>query len=200
MNRLLFIIIISWVQSVYAQNVTLLDKQLQKSIVLFEKGQVAKAERLLDKLIAQEGSYAPVYVWKGKCLETFEEFSAAYEAYYVACQLEPNVANNWLAMGNFKRKLGGLTIQKPTACGECGKHFLPLNETPASSAYFRSAVEDYQRAIALDNHLVEALYQLGLTYTALGKQEAACVAIAKAAHLGYNKALNYQKEHCTTKN
>ncbi|MGH1335771.1 MAG: tetratricopeptide repeat protein [Aureispira sp.] len=199
MSRFLFvlIIIISWAQQSTAQENPLLDKQLQKSVVAFEKGQVAKAERLLDKLIAKEGSYAPAYIWKGKCLQVFEEYSAAYEAYYTACQLQPDAANSWLALGDFKSSLGSLTIRKPAACGDCGKQFLPLNgDRPSAAAYFRSALEDYQKALTINNQLAEVHYQVGLTHAALGEQEAACSAIATANQLGYQAALSYQKEHC----
>lgn len=200
MSRFLFVlmIIISWGQQSRAQENPQLDKQLQKSIVAFEKGQVAKAERLLDKLLAQEESYAPAYIWKGKCLQVFEEYSGAYEAYYTACQLQPNAAHAWLALGDFKSSLGSLTIRKPAACGDCGKQFLPLNgDRPTAPAYFRSALSDYQKALALDDQLAAVHYQVGLTRAALGEQEAACQAIAKAHQLGYKAALNYQKEHCS---
>lgn len=199
MNQLflMLILIISTTTLGFSQEATALDKQLQKSIVAFEKGQVAKAERLLNKLIAQEGSYAPAYVWKGKCLQEFEEYQPAYEAYYTACQLEPNVANHWLALADFKSSLGSLTIRKPAACGDCGKQFLPLNgERPTAAAYFASALEDYQKAIALEDNLAVAHYQLGLTHAALGSSEEACLAMKKAQELGYLAASNYQKEHC----
>lgn len=200
MRQLFFVcmIIIGLGQSSKAQDFASLDKQLQKSIVAFEKGQIIKAERLVDKLIAKEGSYAPAYVWKGKCLQAFEEHSTAYEAYYTACQLQPKVASHWLAMGDFKSSLGSLSIRKPASCSDCGKRFLPLNgERPTAASYFRSALVDYQKALALDENLAEAQYQLGLTHGALGDQEAACIATAKAAQLGYTPAFAYQKEHCT---
>lgn len=202
MNQLFWvlIIIISTTTPLLAQEATALDKQLQKSIVAFEKGQVAKAERLLNNLISKEGSYAPAYVWKGKCLQEFEEYQPAYEAYYTACQLQPNVASHWLALADFKSSLGSLTIRKPAACGDCGKQFLPLNgERPTAAAYFTSALEDYKKAIALDGELAEAHYQLGLTHAALGALEEACSAMQTAQELGYQAAAHYQKEHCTNK-
>jgi tetratricopeptide (TPR) repeat protein len=181
----------------YGQDIAHLEQQLQKSIAAFEKGQVPKAERLLNKIIAAEGSYAPAYVWKGKCLQAFEEYSAAYEAYYTACRLQPDVAGHWLALGDFKNALGSLSIRKPGACGDCGKQFLPLNdERPSSAAYFRSAVVDYQQALVLDNKLAQAHYQLGLTQQALGDKEAACRAMTQAARLKHTEAATYQQKNC----
>ncbi len=183
---LIFILLIIVGRQSHAQNLAALDKQLQKSIVAFEKGQTAKAERLLNKMIAAEGSYAPAYVWKGKCLQEFQEYGAAYEAYYSACQLQPEVATHWLALGDFKSMLGSATIRKPGACADCGKQFLPLNgERPTAAAYFSSALADYKKALALDADLAVAHYQLGLTHYSLGDAAAACAAIEKAVQLAY---------------
>lgn len=183
-----------------AQEVGKLDKQLQKSIVAFEKGQFIKAERLLNQLIAQEEWYAPAYLWKGKCLEEFEEYSSAYDAYYTAVQLQPQVAKYWVALGDFKQRLGSLSIQKPAACGECGKQFLPnIGTRPEASSYFESALTDYQKALQLDEKLGVVHYQLGLTQAALGATDEACTSIHKAVQLGYETAVSYQTEYCNKK-
>lgn len=202
MNTLLlvFLIVTSGSFASNAQDVAQLDKQLQKSIVAFEKGQFIKAERWLNKLITQEGLYAPAYLWKGKCLEEFEEYLSAYDAYYTACQLQPQVAEYWVALGDFKQRLGSLSIQKPEVCGECGKQFLPnIGRRPTASSYFESALADYQKALELDATLPKVHYQLGLTQAALGAQEEACAAIADAVQLGYEAAVSYQKEYCSKK-
>jgi tetratricopeptide (TPR) repeat protein len=202
MNPLLFvfIILISGCYTCKAQDVAQLDKQLQKSIVAFDKEQFIKAERLLNKLIAQEELYAPAYFWKGKCLEEFEEYLLAYDAYYTATQLQPQVAQYWLALGDFKQRLGSLSIQKPEACGECGRQFLPnVGGRPEASSYFKSALVDYQKAIELDSTLAAAHYQLGLTQAALGAKEKACTSIHNAVELGYEAAVSYQKEYCSKK-
>lgn len=174
-----------------------LELQLQKGISAFEKGQFPKAERIFDKLIASEESYAEVYIWKSKCLQEFEEYQAAYNALQTACNLAPMHAPYWVEMGKFKYLLGINSIQKPESCGECGKLILPLaNGNINSTNYYQSAVKDYQKAIKLAPNHAEAYYQLALSYQALGHLEQACLQLQKAQSFQHAQAHQYSTEIC----
>ncbi|WP_264788926.1 tetratricopeptide repeat protein [Aureispira anguillae] len=181
--------------TVSAQNQ--LNVQLQKGITAFKKGNFPKAERIFDKLIASESSYAEAYLWKGKCLQEFEEYQAAYEAFFTACNLAPDHAPYWLELGNFKYTLGITSIRKPEACGECGKFLLPDTESTLNpTVYYKSALKDYQKALQLDPQYAEAHYQLGMVYKVLGDLNNACLQVQKAQALKHPKAKQYSAEIC----
>lgn len=174
-----------------------LETQLQKGIAAFEKGKHAQAERIFDKLLEQEQSYAEVYIWKGKCLQEFEEYAAAYHAFKTALDLEPKSSVYWLEMGKFKYELGIASIRKPTLCETCGKSFLPeTGELPNASHYYESAVKDIAQAIALDSKNAAAYFYNALLYKALGDTEKACQSLQQAQSLKDAEALKRGAEIC----
>lgn len=199
MIRFSFLLFFLWINQVelsIAQDQ--LSAQLQKGITAFEKANYPKAERIFDKLLAIEPSYAVVYIWKGKCLYQFEEYQAAYEAIFTACNLEPNQASHWLELGKFKYNIGISSIRKPELCGDCGKFLLPNTAPNRLKAidYYNSALKDYEKAIQLDPKYAEAYYQLGLTYQALGNQDEACLYLKKAQGFKHHEANQHVAEIC----
>lgn len=163
--------------------------QLQKGIAAFENKKYAQAERIFDKLIKEEENNAEAYLWKGKCLQQFEEFQAAYEAFSIAKNLEPLQATYWLALGDFKYELGLFSIQKPHVCGDCGKVFLPDNsEMPSAIDFYKSALLDYEKAIQLDSQSAVAYYQLAWIYHHLGNASKACEMLSVSRKLNFSKA------------
>lgn len=193
---LFFYLWISQLQITVAQDQ--LSTQLQKGIAAFKKANYAKAERIFDKLLTTEPSYALVYIWKGKCLYQFEEYQAAYEAISTACNLEPTHAPHWLELGQFKYNIGISSIRKPELCGDCGTFLLPNRNQHSLQAtdYYKSALKDYQKAIQLDANYAEAYYQLALTHEVLGDKNKACLNLKKAQDFLHNKASQYAKEIC----
>lgn len=174
-----------------------LEAQLQKGIVLFEKGKHAQAERIFDKLIEEEASYAEVYIWKGRCLQEFEDYVGAYQAFKTALDLDPKSSSYWLEMGKFKYFIGVASIQKPTLCKDCGKSFLPENgERPQPSHYYQSASKDVEQALVLDSKNAEAFYYNALIYKVLGNTEKACENLHQAQSLKNAKALTEGAEIC----
>lgn len=196
MRYLLFFLSICY----YTTSITAQDKlveQFEKGIVAFEKGNYAKAERLFDKLLKEEPSYAAVYVWKGKCLQEFEEYSAAYQAIHTACNLEPTEASYWFELGYLKYNLAIHSIKKPELCGDCGKFLLPEGESINTTDYYKSALKDYQKAIQLNPQYADAYYQMAVAYTALAEKEKACLQLQKAIDLKHPKASEYHLEICS---
>lgn len=174
-----------------------LEIQLQKGIEAFEKEKYAKAERIFDKLLEEESSYAAVYVWKGKCLVQFEEYQEAYEAFQTAINLDPSHAPYWLAMGNFKYHLGITSIRKPESCGDCGKFLIPDNsEMLKATDYYKAALKDFEKAIQLDARHGESYYQMAMTYDALNQKEKACEMTKKAVELKHPIAKSLSKKIC----
>lgn len=160
------------------------EKQFEKGVQAFEQGKHAKAERFFDKVLAAEPSYAPAYCWKGKCLQIFEAYTEAYEAFTAACNLMPEEASFWLERAQFKSYLGQLSIQKPSLCGSCGKQILPEASSFTAQDYDKSAIKDLQQAVLLDPNHAEAFYQLAQTQWRLQDKTAACEAYQKAKDLG----------------
>ena len=174
-----------------------LEAQLQKGIASFNKGKYAKAERIFDKLLEKEGSYAEAYLWKGKCLQEFEEYQATYDALSTARDLVPDHAPYWLEIGNFKYYLGITSIRKPELCGECGKFLLPeTGERMNAPDYYKSAIKDYEQAIKLQPKYAAAYYQLALTYEALGNLPKACALLQEAKTLQHPNAAKRSTEIC----
>lgn len=115
----------------------------------FDKGQYAKAERWMDKLIDQHPTCHHAYYWKGKCAEHFEDYAGAYEAYSIACTLS-NEASYFIARGDLLRTVGTLRLQAPSTCGDCGKQLLPdISNTQPPLVYFKRAAIDYEQALRL---------------------------------------------------
>lgn len=171
---------------------------LLKAQAAFAKTHYAKAERLLDKLLAASPDCAAALHWKGRCLEAFEDYGTAYEAYSGAIQLAPNEAAYSMARGDLLRTLGTLRLQSPTTCGECGKQYLPdIGDSAPPAAYWAKAVLDYQLAIRTDQHSAEAHYALALTYQALGRMEQACLYMKYAQDNQHPDAAVYLQRHCT---
>ncbi len=115
----------------------------------FDKKQYIKTERLMDRLLAQQPTCHEAYYWKGQCAEQFEDYSAAYEAYSIACQMDQ--APYFIARGDLLRTLGTIRLQTPSTCGDCGKQLLPdVSAADPPVVYFKRAVLDYQQALRLN--------------------------------------------------
>ncbi|MBL4648563.1 MAG: tetratricopeptide repeat protein [Aureispira sp.] len=171
-------------------------EQFEKGVAAFEKGNFAKAERFFDKLLKEEPSYAAVYLWKGKCLQEFEEYQAAYEAISTACNLDPTEGSYWFELGLFKYTIAITSIKKPELCGDCGKFLLPEGTSLKASYYYKSALKDYQKAVQLNPNYSEAYYQMGIAHVALSEVDKACLQLQKAVDLKHPKALKYRLEIC----
>ena len=178
---------------------------LSKGITAFEKGQHSKAERYFDKILVQanEGSgdwttedYAETYRWKGKCLQEFEDYQAAYEHFSTACNLLPQNAIYWLEMGKFKYHIGMTSIRKPELCGSCGKTILPESNAAKASDYYKSALIDYKKALLYAPKFDEAHYHIALNYEALGQKEQACYHLQQASNLNHPLAVKHLKTLC----
>jgi tetratricopeptide (TPR) repeat protein len=191
---LLFLFFISFISTSLAQD-ELLEK-FEKGIAAFEKGNFAKAERFFDKLLKEEPSYAAVYIWKGKCLQEFEEYQAAYEAISTACNLDPTEGEYWFELGLFKYTIAINSIKKPELCGDCGKFLLPEGTSIKAIDYYKSALKDYQKAVLLNPKHSEAYYQMGITHIALSDKNNACLQLQKAVDLKHSKAATYRLEIC----
>jgi len=174
-----------------------LSEQFEKGIELFEKRKFAKAERIFDKLLKEEPSFAAVYIWKGKCLHEFEEYQAAYEAISTACNLDPTEGVYWFELGLFKYTIAITSIKKPELCSDCGKFLLPEGSRLKATDYYKSALKDYQKAVQLNSNHSEAYYQMGITYVALSDTKNACLQLQKAVDLKHSKASKYRLEICS---
>lgn len=132
---------------------TLQHPLLERGRIAFEKGQYAKAERLMDKLLVQDPTAHEAYYWKGKCAQQFEDYASAYEAYSTACTMV-QTAPYFVARGDLLRTLGTIRFQAPSTCGDCGKQLLPdIKATESPLVYFKRAALDYEQATRLDpNH------------------------------------------------
>jgi len=190
----LFLFIFHFINPVSAQDELL--ERFEKGIAVFEKGNIAKAERLFDKLLKEEPSYAAVYIWKGKCLQEFEEYQAAYEAISTACNLDPTEGMYWFELGFFKYTLAITNIKKPELCRDCGKFLLPDGNNLKAVDYYKSALKDYQKAIQLNPQYAETYYQMGITYAALSDLDNACLQLQKAVALKHANASKYRLEIC----
>lgn len=193
-SLLLFLFSISFINVSIAQD-QLLEK-FEKGIAAFEKGNFAKAERSFDKVLKEEPSYAAVYIWKGKCLQEFEEYQAAYEAISTACKLDPMEGSYWFELGLFKHTIAINSIKKPELCGDCGKFLLPEGTSLKAVDYYKSALNDYQKAVQLNPKHSEAYYQMSITYVALADLNNACLQLQKAIDLKHSKASKYRLEIC----
>jgi tetratricopeptide (TPR) repeat protein len=196
MRILLFFLAFSYYSTTVVAQDQLLE-QLEKGIATFKKGNFAKAERIFDKLLKEEPSYAAVYIWKGKCLQEFEEYQAAYEAIFTACNLEPTEATHWFELGFFKYTVAISSIKKPELCHDCGKLFLPEGENLKATDYYKSALKDYQKSSQLNPNYSEAYYQMGITYAALSDIDNACLELQKAVDLNHPQAATYRLEICS---
>jgi len=192
---LLFLSLCYYSTTMVAQDKLL--EQFEKGIAAFEKGNFAKAERLFDKLLKEEPSYAAVYIWKGKCLQEFEEHQAAYEAISTACNLDPTEGAYWFELGLFKYTIAITSIKKPELCGDCGKFILPEGNSLAATDYYKSALKDYQKAVQLNPKDAEAYYQMAITSVALSDTQNACLQLQKAIDLKHPKAAKYRLEICS---
>lgn len=192
---LLFLSLFYYSTTILAQDKLL--EQFEKGITAFEKGNFAKAERLFDKLLKEEPSYAAVYIWKGKCLQEFEEHQAAYEAISTACNLEPTEGAYWFELGLFKYTIAITSIKKPELCGDCGKFILPEGSSLEATDYYKSALKDYQKAVQLNPKDAEAYYQMAITSVALSDTQNACLQLQKAIDLKHPKAAKYRLEICS---
>ncbi len=191
----LFLLLIALSYSLRGQDK--LAQQLQKGIDFFEKGKHAKAERIFDKILEQEESYAIVYLWKGKCLQVFEEYEAAYEALSIARDLDPDQASFWMAIGDLKYTLAFKTIQKPELCGSCGKYIINENTNNVSPrSYLLSAIKDYHQVINIDTKHAEAYYKTSISYFNLKKKEAACFNMAIAESLHHPLSKEFLESNC----
>jgi tetratricopeptide (TPR) repeat protein len=191
---LLFLSIFYYSTTLIAQDKLL--EQFEKGITAFEKGSFAKAERLFDKILKEEPSYAAVYIWKGKCLYEFEEHQAAYEAIVMACNLDPTEGSYWFELGLFKYTIAITSIKKPELCRDCGKFILPEGSSLKATDYYKSALKDYQKAVLLNPNDSEAYYQMAITSVALSDTENACLQLQKAIGLKHPKAATYRLEIC----
>lgn len=171
-------------------------ERFEKGMAAFEKGNFAKAERLFDKLLKEEPSYAAVYIWKGKCLQEFEEYQAAYEAISTACNLDPTEGTYWFELGFFKYTIAITNIKKPELCGDCGKFLLPEGSNLKAIDYYKSALKDYQKAAHLNPKHSETYYQMAITYAALSDLDNACLQLQRAVALKHSKASKYRLEIC----
>lgn len=182
-------------------NVSIAQDQLlekfEKGISAFEQGNFAKAERFFDKVLKEEPSYAAVYIWKGKCLQEFEEYQAAYEAISTACSLDPMEGTYWFELGLFKHTIAINSIKKPELCKDCGKFLLPEGSSLKAVDYYKSALKDYQKAVQLKPEYSEAYYQMSITYVALADLDNACLQLQKAIDLKHLKAAKYRLEICS---
>ena len=195
--RLYFLFLLLIILSFSLHGQDKLSQQLQKGIEFFEKGKHAKAERIFDKILEQEESFAFAYMWKGKCLQEFEEYEAAYLAFCTARDLIPDYVPFWMALGNLKFLLANTIIRKPELCGECGKYILPdTGGEPTASEYYRSALIDYLRAINLDAGCSAAYYAAALTHRALGDSDSACNYYDKSIELKHTSIENNLFEYC----
>lgn len=68
------------------------------------------------------------------------------------------------------------------------------------SQQFIKAVEDYDKAISLQNNFAEAYYNRGLTLLLLKDNETACPSLSKAGELGLHQAYNLIKRYCSKTN
>ena len=165
-----------------------IEVELQKGIKFFENQKYTKAERVFDKILKVEASYAYAYMWKGKCLVEFNEYKNAYNAFCTAKDLIPDHAPFWFEIGKFKCYLVSTIIKKPELCGDCGKLVLPNNGKDVNAFdYYKSAIIDFKKAIEIDSTYGEAYYHIALIYNILGDKFKACENWIKARDLLYKK-------------
>ncbi len=69
----------------------------------------------------------------------------------------------------------------------------------ALSQRFREAIDNYSKAINIDESLPQAYYNRGLTLIYLKETERGCLDISKAGQLGISDAYNVIKRYCETK-
>ncbi|HOG19487.1 MAG TPA: tetratricopeptide repeat protein [Salinivirgaceae bacterium] len=69
----------------------------------------------------------------------------------------------------------------------------------ALSQRFREAIDDYSKAISIDESLPQAYYNRGLTLIYLKEVERGCLDISKAGQLGISDSYNVIKRYCETK-
>lgn len=174
------------------------DFELTRIKIAYDHGQYTKAERWVEAFLKKQPTCAEAHYWRARCLEAFEEYSAAYEAYTLACEFNKAHPQYWLARGDFKRMLGMVRLQSPTTCGDCGKQWLPnIGSASPATTYFQSALEDYQMALEQQPRSPMAHYAAAVTYQALGKSELACQHAHHAHKLEYRQAQTYIQEHCS---
>lgn len=184
----------------FAGNITAqtsLVDQLQKGIKAYEKKQYAKAERIFDKILQVEEAYADAQLWKGKCLQEFEEYYEAYEHLSTAINLDSEKALYWLEMGKFKYHLGMSSLQKPDLCGSCGKLILPeTNQNFKPTDYYKKALLDYKKALELDQQSSEIHFYTALAYEVLGENNTACQHLQIAAEQGHQQSIERSQKNC----
>ncbi|MDC0230941.1 hypothetical protein OAK19_03160 [Aureispira] len=165
-----------------------LEVQLEKGINLFNNKKYAKAERIFDRILRIEESYAYAYMWKAKCLLEFKEYKNAYNNFSTAKDLIPDYAPFWFEIGKFKCDFVSTIIKRPELCGECGKLVLPNNDIDVNAFdYYKSAIIDFEKAIDIDSKYGEAYYHIALIYNILGDKFKACNNWIKARDLLYKK-------------
>lgn len=171
------------------------------SILLKSKGGKESRE-LLDKAIENNPDLSYPYIERGYHLLEQEDYTGALRDYNKALELDPLSPENWLNRGLAKEKLGDLAgayqdfTRAITLAPQLEKAWLSRANILTKQERFAEALEDYSVAITYYPEYGIAWLNRAIVHHRLGRKDAACADVRKAASLGVKGTERLMKAVC----
>ena len=142
---------------------------------LFEEKKYEEAARAYEDLIAKNPDAVIIYKNVGNCWFELQQYDRAEAAYQKVLEKNPSDRDILLLIGNcyanrgeadkameWYNKIEFEKITDPTVLYNIGTSFTKQSK-------FEDALKYYKRSVEVQKDFLDGLYQLGLTYIALGK-------------------------------
>jgi tetratricopeptide (TPR) repeat protein len=137
----------------------------------------------------------------GKSFYKVRQVDSAYHYFNLAIEADSSSDEAWFRRGLTREKLND-----PDGALEDYRHAAQISPEPV---YYNNigmiytiredhmaALEEYDKALALDPDYVQALFNKGIAYHHLGMTEEACRFVGKARELGFELAESYWQQFC----
>lgn len=152
-----------------------LKAELEAGNNLFGEGKYEEACKLYEDLVAKNPEAYIIYKNVGNCRFELRQYDLAEAAYQKVLEKEPANADIMLLVGNcyanrdqadkameWYNKIEFEKIGDPTVLFNIGTSFTKQSK-------FEDALKYYKRSVEVQKDFLDGLYQLGLTYLALGR-------------------------------
>jgi len=152
-----------------------LKAELEAGNKLFGEGKYEEACKLYEDLLAKNPEASIIYKNVGNCRFELRQYDLAEAAYQRVLEKEPGNADILLLIGNcyanrdqadkameWYNKIEFEKIGDPTVLFNIGTSFTKQSK-------FEDALKYYKRSVEVQKDFLDGIYQLGLTYLALGR-------------------------------
>jgi Tfp pilus assembly protein PilF len=152
-----------------------LKAELEAGNKLFDEKKYEEACKIYEGLIAKNPEATIIYKNVGNCRFELQQYDLAEAAYQKVLEKEPGNADILLSIGNcyanrdqadkameWYNKIEFEKISDPTVLYNIGTSFTKQSK-------YEDALKYYKRSIEVQKDFLDGLYQLGLTYLALGR-------------------------------